>query len=114
MRIKILEPEGEYTDAQIWAAQAEVESPPNPFFHAFRPLDVARAIHWAHFTDWALFPHVQRFQDIPDLLERLLTADLYELSQGMRRFNEDALLDARELWTRIARRLSASVAAGNK
>ena len=59
MRIKILEPEGEYADAQIWAAQAEVESPPNPFFHAFRPLDVARAIHWAHFTDWALFPHVR-------------------------------------------------------
>ena len=46
------------------------------------------------YTDWALFPHVQRFATVPDLLRDLLTADLYGISQNMRRNNEDALLGA--------------------
>ena len=32
---------------------------PEPFFDAFLPLDIGRAVHWAEYTDWALFPHVR-------------------------------------------------------
>lgn len=77
-----------------------------PFFDPFVALDIGRAMHWSRFSDWALFPHVQQFASIAALHADLLSADLYAVSNAMRRVNEDAIIAAHEVWRRVARRLA--------
>ncbi|CAE7514041.1 RPL37A [Symbiodinium natans] len=56
--------------------------PYSPFFDGFGPLDVERSIFWSKYTDWAMFPHVQYFKSVPDLMIQLITLDLQELCDG--------------------------------
>merc|ERR550539_322237 len=64
------------------------EAPYSPFFDGFAPLDVERSLYWSKFTDWAMFPHVQYFSGIPELMVKLVQADVQAISAAMKQFNE--------------------------
>ncbi|CAE7301556.1 unnamed protein product [Symbiodinium sp. CCMP2456] len=78
--------------------------PYSPFFDGFGPLDVERSIFWSKYTDWAMFPHVQYFQSVPDLMIQLITLDLQAVSSAMKNFNEECLMKSVAAWRYVVER----------
>ncbi|CAE7707530.1 unnamed protein product [Symbiodinium pilosum] len=78
--------------------------PYSPFFDGFGPLDVERSVFWSKFTDWAMFPHVQYFQSVPDLMVQLTTTDLQAVSSSMKNFNEECLMKSIRAWQYVVER----------
>lgn len=82
-----------------------VERPPySPFFDGFSPLEVERAVYWSKFTDWAMFPHVQYFSSIAELMVKVVNDDLPEISSAMKRFNEDSIVRTVAAWRYVVER----------
>ena len=81
------------------------ERPPfSPFFDGFAPIDLERALYWSRYTDWAMFPHVQYFDSLPDLMVKLQDVDLQAVSSSMKRFNEESMVQTVETWRYIVER----------
>eukprot|EP00933_Yihiella_yeosuensis_P033557 TRINITY_DN27235_c0_g1_i1.p1 TRINITY_DN27235_c0_g1~~TRINITY_DN27235_c0_g1_i1.p1 ORF type:complete len:687 (+),score=79.33 TRINITY_DN27235_c0_g1_i1:83-2143(+) len=78
--------------------------PFSPFFDGFSPLDVERSIYWSKFTDWAMFPHLQYFESIGDLMAQLVRLDLQAVSAEMKRFNEECLVKSVAAWRYVVER----------
>eukprot|EP00397_Hematodinium_sp_SG-2012_P067969 GEMP01107928.1.p1 GENE.GEMP01107928.1~~GEMP01107928.1.p1 ORF type:complete len:154 (+),score=25.36 GEMP01107928.1:188-649(+) len=85
-----------------------LDSGDGPFFDAWSPPDVNRALFWSQYTDWALFPHIQYFQSLSELLEMVRdTKNLLETSQKMTRFNKESLAKSMLVWRRVVGRFTA-------
>ncbi|CAJ1351401.1 unnamed protein product, partial [Effrenium voratum] len=82
----------------------EERVPYSPFFDGFGPLDIERSLYWSKFTDWAMFPHVQYFRSIPDLMSQLLNINLQAVSAVMKRFNEESLVRSVAAWRYVVER----------
>lgn len=95
LELPVLDSEGEPEGAR---------PPSSPFFDGFMPHDVERATYWSKFTDWAMFPHVQYFRSLPDLMSQLVSVDLAAVSAGMRSFNEQSLVQSVQAWRLIVER----------
>lgn len=78
--------------------------PHSPFFDGFAPLNVESALYWAKFTDWAMFPHVQYFTGMADLMVAVLQLDLLAVSAAMKRFNEESIVETVAAWRFIVER----------
>eukprot|EP00929_Paragymnodinium_shiwhaense_P051972 TRINITY_DN26074_c0_g1_i1.p1 TRINITY_DN26074_c0_g1~~TRINITY_DN26074_c0_g1_i1.p1 ORF type:complete len:710 (+),score=117.28 TRINITY_DN26074_c0_g1_i1:76-2205(+) len=72
--------------------------PHSPFFDGFQPLDLTRSVYWSKFTDWAMFPHIQYFRSLPDLMVKLVSDDLPAISASMKRFNEESIVHTVAAW----------------
>lgn len=75
-----------------------------PFFDGFAPLDLEAALYWAKFTDWAMFPHVQYFKSIPELMVGVVQVDLQAVSAAMKRFNEASIVQTVATWRYVVER----------
>lgn len=82
----------------------EERLPYSPFFDGFGPLDVERAIFWSKYTDWAMFPHLQYFKSVPDLMAQLLDIDLQAVSAAMKLFNEECMVKSVATWRFVVER----------
>eukprot|EP00439_Symbiodinium_sp_Y106_P036533 s2264_g4.t1 len=82
----------------------EEDRMPNPFFDGFGALDLQRAIFWSKYTDWAMFPHVQYFKSLPDLMSQLVEVDLQAVSAAMKNFNEECLVKSTATWRYVVER----------
>eukprot|EP00931_Biecheleriopsis_adriatica_P123432 TRINITY_DN98479_c0_g1_i1.p1 TRINITY_DN98479_c0_g1~~TRINITY_DN98479_c0_g1_i1.p1 ORF type:complete len:697 (+),score=140.47 TRINITY_DN98479_c0_g1_i1:48-2138(+) len=82
----------------------EERIPYSPFFDGFAPLDVERSIFWSKYTDWAMFPHVQYFESVPDLMAQLVVLDLQAVSAAMKQFNEECLVKSVATWRYVVER----------
>eukprot|EP00434_Breviolum_minutum_P029710 symbB.v1.2.026265.t1/scaffold2611.1/size89775/9 len=82
----------------------EERLPFSPFFSGFAPLDLERSIFWSKYTDWAMFPHVQYFKSVPDLMSQLLTIDLEAVSSAMKLFNEECMVKSVAAWRFVVER----------
>jgi len=82
-----------------------IERPPySPFFDGFSPLEIERAVYWSKFTDWAMFPHVQYFSTIAELMVKVMSDDLPEISAAMKRFNEECIVKSVAAWRYVVER----------
>lgn len=81
------------------------DRPPfSPFFDGFMPLEVERAVFWSKYTDWAMFPHVQYFATIAELMVKVATLDVAVLSAQMKAFNEEAIAHSVAVWQFVVER----------
>jgi len=78
--------------------------PFSPFFDGFSPLDIERSMFWSKYTDWAMFPHIQYFESIPDLMAQLVNLDLQAVSSQMKQFNEECLVKSVAAWRFVVER----------
>ncbi|CAE7683000.1 alkbh5, partial [Symbiodinium sp. CCMP2456] len=67
---------------------ALVRHPHPPF--AFAALDSRR--YWYQYTSFSQFPHIHRFDSIPDLLQQLLALDMAATSASMKAFNDESFV----------------------
>ena len=100
---------GQHTRADLEQPILEHESPEewtptSPCFSGFAPLEVHRALYWSKFTDWAMFPHIQYFSTLAELMVTLVNADLQEISSAMKRFNEESILQSVSTWRYVVER----------
>lgn len=59
-------------------------------------LDAMR--YWYQYSDFAIFPALQYFTSISDLLCKTATLDMMAVSTRMRRYNEQTLIDSSTFW----------------
>merc|ERR1712217_921032 len=76
----------------------------SPFFSGFMPLELERSVFWSKYTDWAMFPHLQYFASVPELMVKLIQIDLHAVSAAMKRFNEESLVQTVATWRYIVER----------
>eukprot|EP00930_Biecheleria_cincta_P100925 TRINITY_DN92543_c0_g1_i1.p1 TRINITY_DN92543_c0_g1~~TRINITY_DN92543_c0_g1_i1.p1 ORF type:complete len:527 (-),score=77.20 TRINITY_DN92543_c0_g1_i1:33-1514(-) len=55
--------------------------------------------YWYQFSDFARFPGIVRFSNLPDLICRSQTLDVHAASEEMRRYNEKSLVHSVTFWT---------------
>lgn len=82
--------------APMWPPTASV----SPFNET--SLDAVRLI--VGFSDYFRFPEVQYFASIPHLLEKLLSANFFEIVQAMFRFNQESLVESANSWSSLLKR----------
>lgn len=57
--------------------------------------------YWLQFADFYQWPHLIYFDSVTDLVNKMLTVDLQEISRRMKEFNEKERLHIKDLWSKI-------------
>ncbi|KAL9643487.1 hypothetical protein ABK040_010101 [Willaertia magna] len=57
--------------------------------------------YWLDFCDFYVFPHVTTFNSWAELIEKLESVDLKQISNNMKEFNKKQKEDLKETWSRI-------------
>jgi hypothetical protein len=68
--------------------------------------------HWIQFADWYSLPHIILFDSFEDLLHKLKTTELFEVSEKMREYNRQERERLLEYWTQHFHRLKMPWTAG--
>lgn len=78
--------------------------PYSPFMESRNELIPPAAAFWAQLTDWALLPHIQRYESVPHLLHmlsELSLEDLLEISRRMASHYAQLLVASTNFWRAV-------------
>jgi len=64
-------------------------------------LDEDAVRYWLLFADFYQWPHVIHFDSIEDLVDKMLTVDLDEISRRMARHNQQVRQRLKDMWSSI-------------
>eukprot|EP00435_Cladocopium_sp_Y103_P011207 s4210_g2.t3 len=79
-----------------------------PFLTAKNDLeDLKTFLHWQQTSELHTRPHVQQFGSIPQLLHLTASADLLQISKGMREHSAKLRREAADFWTSMLHRFEA-------
>ncbi|CAL1167539.1 unnamed protein product [Cladocopium goreaui] len=79
-----------------------------PFLTAKNDLeDLKTFLHWQQTSELHTRPHVQQFGSIPQLLYLTASADLLQISKGMREHSSKLRQEAADFWTSVLHRFEA-------
>jgi len=64
-------------------------------------LDEDAIRYWLRFADFYQWPHIIHFGSIEDLVDRMLTVDLTEISRRMSHHNQQVRRQIKDIWSSI-------------
>ena len=64
-------------------------------------LDEDAVKYWLKFADFYQWEHVIYFDSVEDLVHKMLTVDLNEISNRMKEYNAQVRHDIKEIWSRV-------------
>lgn len=65
------------------------------------------AVHyWLNFADFYQWPHVIYFDSVDDLVDKMMTVDLDEISRRMRQFNDQVRHSIKATWSKVLLKLT--------
>jgi len=64
-------------------------------------LDEDAVRYWLLFADYYQWPHVIHFESMEDLVDKMLTVDLAEISRRMARHNHQVRQHIKDMWSSI-------------
>jgi len=62
--------------------------------------------YWYQFSDFHLFPGIEYFESIPDMLCKLLTADNVDMAERMNKYNVETFKTSRAFWGQAMNKLA--------
>lgn len=64
---------------------------------------------WLNFSDFYQWPHVITFSSMDDLVNKMVTVDLYEISRRMKQYNEKIRLSIKSTWSKVLLKLTEGI-----
>lgn len=64
-------------------------------------LDEDAVKYWLKFSDFYQWPHIIYFESVDDLVQKMVTIDLKEISRRMMEYNNQVKAKIKDLWSRI-------------
>ena len=104
-----------FFDVEVWELESRMNKSVEdavrrgPFLNPFNFIIPDHINYWARFSDWYFYPHLQTFQNIPELLEMLVETDTYEISRRMEDFNRVSLSDSIRRWESLLSKIIQAV-----
>jgi hypothetical protein len=88
--------------------------PPGAKFNPNSRTDRASIEHWIKFSDIYTFKHITQFDSWADLLDKLQTADLNQISAQMRVENKRVLAELKDTWKKMFNQMFAGMLPGGR
>ena len=72
-------------------------------------LDEEAVHYWLQFADFYRWPHVICFDSVPDLVDKMATVDLAEVSRRMAAYNVKVRAEVKDKWSRVLLKVTEGV-----
>ena len=82
-----------------------IENVPDPN----NDLDEDAVKFWLQFADYYQWPHIIYFDSIEDLVDKMLTIDLKEISRRMEEHNKKVRQEIKDIWSKVLLKITEGV-----
>jgi hypothetical protein len=72
-------------------------------------LDEDAVHYWLQFADFYQWPHIIYFESVDDLVNKMLTVDLAEISRRMAKYNERVRQLIKDVWSKVLLKITEGV-----
>ena len=69
-------------------------------------VDEAAVRHWLRYADFYQWPHIIYYESVEDLVDKMVTVDLDEISRRMREYNKRMRDEIKKIWSNILVKVS--------